>query len=536
MSILPSSFLEVPLKQLNEAYYEQIVPKLTKKNKAVAVVAVAFLVVFSKLNTLLRPPRKLRHIPYQGFFSYLVSLAKDKSILQRSQRYGLPKVDSEENNGIYLRTGRFGWEAQISNPEAIKRVLLKHEFFPKVNADFKVKSAMIFKFVGDSNIACVNGHHWKKQRKIANPAFHRAMPVLMFGKLTKDLFKEMDKLGPAIEVTDLMERWTLDAIGKAGFDFDFNAITDKDNAWVKTYNSFREAISHPIFFLFPILESHFLWMFPKRKQAHADLDHFLSMMRTIIVEKRKKIESNQNQNANLNENERDLLNLMLESEMKGEGQMTNKELENNLSVFFLAGHDTTSNALSFAIYYLAQNQEIQQRAREEAISILGDKPEDVLPTIEDTKKMEYIYQIMKETLRINGPAPNVVTRVATDDCELAGIFIPKGTLLNVNIFETHNSEKNWTNPLKFDPDRFASDLNGNDISVKGMNWVPFGNGARQCIGMNFSINEQKVMLSMLLRKYSWCLPIDSIHTNGIKTTGIEVVAPYDLKIEFTRNY
>jgi cholesterol 24(S)-hydroxylase len=62
----------------------------------------------------------------------------------------------------------------------------------------------------------------------------------------------------------------------------------------------------------------------------------------------------------------------------------------------LAGHDTTANTLSFALYYLAKHQDIQQRAREEAISILGDKPEDVLPTVEDTKKVDYISQIMKE--------------------------------------------------------------------------------------------------------------------------------------------
>jgi cholesterol 24(S)-hydroxylase len=179
------------------------------------------------------------------------------------------------------------------------------------------------------------------------------MPVHMFGKLTQDLFREMDKMGPVLEVTDLMQRWTLDVIGKAGFgkkrlldpfitsplslnfvlltlDFDFNAIKNKDNAWVKTYNSFNDALIQPIYYIFPILESHFLWMFPQRKKAHDNVDHFLRMMRNVIVEKRRKIENNQNQNSNLNENEKDLLTLMIESEMKGEGQMINKELEVNI--------------------------------------------------------------------------------------------------------------------------------------------------------------------------------------------------------------
>jgi cytochrome P450 len=76
---------------------------------------------------------------------------------------------------------------------------------------------LLYRFIGRPNILSSNGEQWKEQRKIANPAFHRSMPVGMFGQLTLDLFSEMDKLGDTIEMTDFMERWTLDAIGKAGF-------------------------------------------------------------------------------------------------------------------------------------------------------------------------------------------------------------------------------------------------------------------------------------------------------------------------------
>jgi hypothetical protein len=102
MSLIQNTFLQVPFQQLTEVYYEQVVPRLTKKNKVIAITAAIFLLVSSKLNALLRPPRKLRHIPYQGFFSYFVSLITDDSILERSQRYALPTVNSEENNGMYL--------------------------------------------------------------------------------------------------------------------------------------------------------------------------------------------------------------------------------------------------------------------------------------------------------------------------------------------------------------------------------------------------------------------------------------------------
>ncbi|KAI8879155.1 cytochrome P450, partial [Backusella circina FSU 941] len=471
-----------------------------------------------------------------GYFDFLSTFLKREHMLQRSQRFALPMVDSEISNGLYLRPGRLGWEIHITNPDAIKRVLLKHEQFPKVVQPKVNHSSLLYKFIGQPNIVNLNGDHWRDQRKIANPAFHRSMPIEMFGKLTQKLFGVMDGMGKTVDVLDLMERWTLDAIGKAGFDFDFNAIGDRDNEWVKAYNAVNKGIIDPLFFIFPVLEAHFLFMFPKRRQIHQDLIKFQNMLRGVIEDKRRKIESGQNQNENLDESEKDLLTLMLESEMKGEGKMTDAELEANISIFFVAGHDTTANALSSAICFLAQNPDIQQRAREEAISILGDEPEDILPTVEETKRMTFINQIMKETLRLNGPAANIVSRVAKEDCELAGTFVPKGSKVTVNLFETMHSEKNWKNALKFDPDRFAADGDGAQVSGKGMAWVPFGNGARQCIGMNFSLAEQRVMLSMLLRKFTWVLPEDSIHKDGLKANGIAVIGPKDLDVEFTKRY
>jgi cholesterol 24(S)-hydroxylase len=110
-------------------------------------------------------------------------------------------------------------------------------------------------------------------------------------------------------------------------DFDFNALEDRNSVWVHTYNTIYTALMDPTYFFFPILESHFMWLLPKRRHAHKELEKFRGMIIGVIEEKRRKIESGQNQNINLEENEKDLITLMLESEMKGEGKMTNDELE-----------------------------------------------------------------------------------------------------------------------------------------------------------------------------------------------------------------
>lgn len=137
-------------------------------------------------------------------------------------------------------------------------------------------------------------------------------------------------------------------------------------------------------------------------------------------------------------------------------------------------------------------QEIQERARKEANLILGDEQEDVIPTVEEAKQMIYISQIIKEILRLKGPVPRLTPRLATEDTFLSGTFIPKGSKVTINIYDVHHSEKVWENPAEFDPDRFSQEESNST-------WVPFGGGARQCIGINFSLIEQRVMIAMICK-------------------------------------
>ncbi|KAI7894926.1 cytochrome P-450 cyp509A1 [Mucor mucedo] len=453
-------------------------------------------------------------------------------IWNRLYRVHLPEVDKKKHP-IFLEQTRIGWTVQISNAVDARRVFLKSDLFPKILPKDEHKETLGAKFVGGPNMLVLNGHQWKTQRKIANPAFHRSMPVKLFGRLTQDMFDVMETMGDTVDVSDLLHRWTLDAIGKAGFDFDFNAIKDRNSEWACRYDKISEGLRDSKFFYFPIFDTKLRWMFPKRVQLHKEMDSFLEMLDEVIFKKREAIKNGLQNNA-LEDNEKDLLTLMIESEDLQEGGLTDEELKSTFCVFFLAGHDTTAGALSFAVHHLAQNQDIQQKAREEAIRVLGDGKYDILPTVEQTKEMVYINQVIKETLRINGPTPRVFPRYATEDTELSGKFIPKGTPLTVNIFNVQHSEQNWKDGHIFDPDRFAED--GEASRAESMAWTPFGNGARQCIGMNFSLNEQRVFLAMLLRKFIWKTPENSIHKNGPISYGVTVIGLQNLDITFKRIY
>ncbi|CAO3597966.1 unnamed protein product [Absidia cylindrospora] len=444
---------------------------------------------------------------------------------------------------MYLRNDKLGWTVHVCVPDAAKKVLLKLEDFPKANQR-AASGTLVFRMIGVSNILFENGDEWTKHRRLANPAFHRSMPIQLFGETAQQLFAVLDKTQPddfTVDVGELFERVTLSVIGRAGFGFDFESIEKKDSRWKYVYDTVMNGHRDPLFYLFPILEKHFLWMFPKRQQIHAMATEFLDMLQQVIEHKRQYLRENYTSIDSMDEAEKDLLTLMIESELRGEGILTNQELLNDIGVFFVAGHDTTSTALTACCYYLAKYPEYQRKAREEVNRILCpggvEPPVDILPTNKQTTEFVFLNQLIKETLRMNGSVVSLVTpRKTTKDVELANVLIPKDTLVNVNIYDLHHNPNVWDDPEVFNPDRFAAQAEADQKTGGGMSWVPFSSGGRICIGQNFSLGEQRVLLACLLRKYEWELPDDSIHKDGLVTSNSNLMFPQNVKIRFHKRY
>ncbi|GAA5801589.1 hypothetical protein HPULCUR_007037 [Helicostylum pulchrum] len=515
MSLIQSGFLQVPLKNAIEIYNNEVIPRLTKKNKAIGISFAIFMsFVLLMRDRVFKPPRNLRHIPYFGYYSLIKSIASGESLYDRGMRVHVPLVNSS-HDGLYVEPGKSGWEVHVCNPEDMRRIMYKHEKFLKDEFGKGCEKTLLSKFTAGPNIGVLVGEPWKAQRKVVNPAFRRSVPVKLFGKLTRDLFEVIDTMDETVEVSSLMSRCTLEAIGRAGFGFEFNAIKDSKSKWPTMYGSIAKGLSDHKFYIFPMLDQSLLWLFPKRKLLHQHLDEFLSVMDEIILNKRELIKNSKNKNNDLEENEKDFLTLMIESELRGEGAMSNEELK-----------DMTLPPVQFAFLCI-----ILPGFPEEAISILGDDPNDVLPSVKNTKKMNYITQVMKEGLRLNAPiGAALIPRMAGEDIFLSGTLIPKGTPLIMNMFNIHHSKKYWEDPEQFKPERFETD----DVNTS---WLPFGSGARQCIGMNFSLIEQRVILSMLLRKYTWTIPEDSIHKDRLITSGFPIIVAHGgLDLKFQKRY
>lgn len=156
------------------------------------------------------------------------------------------------------------------------------------------------------------------------------MPVALFGRLMEKLLhgELMTATGDdgILNVHTLTTRWSLDAIGLSSFDFDFHALDQIDNnPWVDRYHYLVAKAKNPLFFLFPILEQKYLFLFPDRQNVHNELSIFLGMMNDIISKKKQLLQQKDAVN-NRADNEKDLLTLMIEAENDGQGRLSNDEL------------------------------------------------------------------------------------------------------------------------------------------------------------------------------------------------------------------
>jgi cytochrome P450 len=159
---------------------------------------------------------------------------------------------------------------------------------------------------------------------------------------------------------------------------------------------------------------------------------------------------------------------------------------------FLAGHETTANALSWSFYLLARNPDAYARLRAEAAAVLGGR----IPSAEDLPRLPYALQVFKEALRLYPPA-YLTSRLSLEDVEIGGHRVRAGTDVVVNIVGMHRRPEYFADPERFDPDRFEASA---EKALPRGAYIPFGAGARVCIGNNFALMEGQIVLAHLAQR------------------------------------
>jgi cytochrome P450 len=199
----------------------------------------------------------------------------------------------------------------------------------------------------------------------------------------------------------------------------------------------------------------------------------------------------------------DLLSMLLVSRDEDDGSgLSDTQIRDEAMTIFLAGHETTANALSWAIYLLATHPPVWHRLREEVVTALGDRK----PGMRDLAALPYTLQIFKETLRLYPPA-YFFGREASRDVEVGGLRVPEGMAIGISPYALHRDARLWDAPARFDPDRFEPER---EAAQTRFAYLPFGGGPRVCIGNQFALMEGQIILATIAQHVKPELVIDAI--------------------------
>jgi len=169
--------------------------------------------------------------------------------------------------------------------------------------------------------------------------------------------------------------------------------------------------------------------------------------------------------------------------------MSDRQLRDELVTLFVAGHESTSNALAWCFALLSSHPDVRERLEKEVEAVIGDR----LPTHHDLDSLRYTEAVIREVLRLYPPSWMMIREPRVDD-HIGGYRIPAGTSLLISPFATHRRPEHWPDPERFDPDRFAeSEIRGRHRYA----WYPFGGGPRVCLGLAFAMTELKLTLALV---------------------------------------
>jgi len=367
-----------------------------------------------------------------------------------------------------------------SRPEVIRFVLQTHAGLFRKSVIYQEMK----QFLGEGLLTS-EGDLWRRNRRLAQPVFYKKYLGQLFDTMETESAAYVDRLiskthaGTLIDVSLEMMQVTSDIVMKALF----SSEDDKDKQ--KTYEAvtfFQELAIRRVYWPLEKLRNLFDGRLKRFRRLKSEMD---DRMYALIRERRAEQAPPS-----------DLLSMLLAStyEDTGEG-MTDQQLRDELITLYMAGHETSATALSWTLYLLAQHPDVVRKMRAEIDELAGSGS----LRFEDLQKLGYTRQVIDEGMRLYPPA-YIVSRILKENTEIEGVPVPAGATLYMSIYGLHRSPRHWESPRQFDPDRFSPEKvkdRPNGI------YMPFGAGARMCIGNHFAIMEMQILLAYLVRAFDW---------------------------------
>jgi len=386
----------------------------------------------------------------------------------------------EYGDVVYIPLGRQHIYC-ISHPDAIRDVLVTQQ--NKFKKSRMLERARVL--LGDGLLTSEGEHH-RRQRRLVQPAFHRDR-LAGYGAVMVErsaIARDRWQPGQPFDVLQEMMRLTLAIVAKTLFSTQVDSEADEIGTALTEVFSLFEIILMPFS---ELLEKLPLPAVRRFKRARKRLDE--TIYRLIAERRASGIDAG------------DLLSmLLLASDDEGTGGMSDEQVRDEALTLFLAGHETTADALTWAWYLLSQNPEAEAAFHAELDRVLAGR----LPSFDDLPQLRYTENVFAEALRLYPPAWGIGRR-ALEDFPVGDFVIPARSVVLMSPYVVHRDPRWFPDPLAFRPERWLAE----DSSRPKFAYFPFGGGARVCIGERFAWMEGTLLLAAIGQR--WRLRLEPGH-------------------------
>ena len=361
----------------------------------------------------------------------------------------------------------------VSDPKLIEQILvLENPTFTKSPFLRKART-----FLGEG-LLTAEGQQHLRQRRLVQPAFHREQLMRYAADMVKiaDKFRSRWQDGAEMDIDQEMMRLTLAIIGQTMFSADVEADAKEVGESMNTILGMFPTIILPFS---EYLEKLPLPIITRYFKARETLDGIIYG----IIEQRR---AEKHDHA-------DLLSMLIAArDHEGDGSgMSDKQVRDEAITLFLAGHETTANALTWSWYLLSQHPEVEERVHAEVEQVLAGR----LPQFEDYPKLKFTESVMAEAMRLFPPVWTI-GRQAKTSFELAGYTVPAKSVLLTSPYVVHRSKRYWPRAEQFDPDRWSIESHRMKFT-----YFPFGGGPRLCIGERFAWMEGVLLIAAIAQRW-----------------------------------
>jgi cytochrome P450 len=365
----------------------------------------------------------------------------------------------------------------VNHPDYIEQVITDSKSYAKRTYVLKLLVPVL-----GNGLLTSEGDFWLRQRRLMQPAFHKQR-IAAYGDIMVAYTQRLLDRWQHGETRDLhadMMRLALEIVGKTLFGADVagdaHDVGDAMEVVMDTFIRRWESV-------LPLPPS-----FPTPANLH--LKRTMRKLDAIIY---RMIAERRQSGAHGN----DLLSLLLRARDEDDGGMTDLQLRDEAMTLFLAGHETTANALSWTWYLLAQHPEVERELRDELTAVLGGRA----PTVADLPRLAYTERVLLEAMRLYPPAYGF-GRVARVDTAVGDYRVPRGTTVIMCPWTTHRDQRWFARPLEFRPERWEGDF---ARLLPRFAYFPFGGGQRQCIGNTFAMMETTLVVATIVPHYHFTL-------------------------------